>query len=165
MNRRIAWFAIVVVVTAVLLVGTHQFQEELVLNYRVPPRLAQEVANIAFDRYIRTDSWETAQYFYYVESTDKRVDAGRLVRGAPALAHVVVLLHTRGVTLPTAEDYLAGRLKRVVTIGEVGGTWKRVRVGIGTYVSPVGAWGIDYILERRWWGWAIVDAKPHPGIS
>lgn len=165
MKRRTAWFVIVTAVTLVLQVGAHQLQEALVLDYRLPPRVAQEVAAVAFDRYVRTESWEQARYFYYVQSSDRRVDVGRLVQDSPFLPHVTVKPYARGIALATGEDYLAGRLKRFVKISGVVGTWKRVRVRIGTYVSPVGAWSVVFTLERRWWGWAIVKEEPDSLMS
>jgi hypothetical protein len=155
-TRRLVWFVFVTCVVAGINVGVQWVSEAQILDYRVPASVAQEVAGVALAKYIRDCSWEKAHYTYYISSVDKRIDVDQLIRKMPTLPNVLIERYAEGVQLQTLEDLMQAKLKSIATIESVDGTWKRVRVIIGRYVSPLGITSIYYTLERGWWRWQIV---------
>ena len=151
-------FVFVTCVTAGIQVGVQRMKEALILDYRVPASVAQEVAGIVLERYVRDASWERANYTYYISSADKRIDVERLILKIPAIPNVLFVKWVEGLPLSSHEDYMQAKLKSVATISIGSGTWKQIRVGIGRYVSPLGITHIDYVVERRWFGWVILEA-------
>ena len=165
MNGRLALFVVVTCAAAALQVGAQKLSDAKKSAYQVPATVAQEVAAVALAKYVRECSWEQAHYTYYISSADKRIDVEQLIREMPVLPNVLLAPHTEGVELQTLEDVMQAKLKSIATIKIGEATPKRVRVTIGRYVSPLGITHADYVVERRWLGWLVVEVETHKLMS
>jgi len=162
MKRRITWFVLVTALTAGIQVGVQRLNEALILDYRVPQTVAQEVAGIILAQYVRDCSWENAHYTYYIASDDHRLDVERLVRETPTLPNVVLYPYTKGVPLQSRQDLIEAKLKSIAIVGGISGTWKQVHLTLVRYVSPVGITHLAFTAERRWFGWIVTSQESHP---